>query len=155
VLGGEEIDWVLCEAYAGWRLPLTLAEGGAAVVLGRRGRIEISRIHEGAPFFDRSGANRAIRAVCRDLAKGGAVDLVVSGANGAFLDEAERAALQEAFPGAPCDFPKRSLGEALGAGALMQTIYGALALEKRGLKTALVSAPGLNQQAAGLILRTG
>ena len=39
VVGAEECDWILCEAYAAWRLDRTpLAEGAAAVVLSHDGR---------------------------------------------------------------------------------------------------------------------
>ena len=83
-------------------------------------------------------------------------------ANGTFVDRAERAAIARHCPNAAAYFPKRAFGEALGAGALMQVIVGALALakgevpgsESRGdaLKTALVSTLGFNQQASGLVL---
>jgi 3-oxoacyl-(acyl-carrier-protein) synthase len=50
VVGAEEIDWVLCEAYRDWRLARTpLAEGAAAVVLAREGRWKL-RTHAGMSF---------------------------------------------------------------------------------------------------------
>lgn len=150
VVGGEEIDWVLCEAYAEWRLPFVLAEGAAAVVLGRTGNIALDSIHDGVPFFNRKEAHGAIRRVCGDLAKSGGADLVVGGANGTWVDANEQAALAEFFPGTRTLLPKAALGEALGAGALIQTICAALALEKLRLKTTLVTCPGLNHQAGGI-----
>jgi 3-oxoacyl-(acyl-carrier-protein) synthase len=154
VAGGEEIDWVLCEAYHESRLPVTLAEGGAALVLGRTGRIALDPIHDGVSFTRRSEAASAIRKVHRDLAFacGGGAGLLLSCANGTFIDEAEAAAMAEFFPGTPIAYPKRSLGDALGAGALLQTVHGALALEKRGLDKVIVSALGFNQQATGLVI---
>jgi 3-oxoacyl-(acyl-carrier-protein) synthase len=143
---------VLCDAYAEWRLPFVLAEGAAALVLGRTGNTALRAIHDGVPFFNRGEARGAIRRVCGDLAKNSGADLAVGGANGTRIDADEQAALDEFFPDARTFFPKRALGEALGAGALIQTVYAALALEKQQLKSALVTCPGLNHQASGLML---
>src|SRR5207248_2672646 len=107
---------------------------------------------DGIPLFKQAEAREAISKVHRDLAKNGPVDLVVSCANGTIVDSAEAAALAESFPQAPVEYLKRLLGDALGASALMQTICGALALEKRGLQAALISCVGLNHQASGAIL---
>ena len=152
VAGGEELDWVLCEAYRAWRCPMLLAEGAAALVLGRDGNIALDPVHDGVSFFNRREGDSAVRRVFGDLQKGGPVDLVVCGGNGGWFDAAERASLAEFFPGTPAVDPKQSLGEALGAGALIQTVYGAMTLRERGAGRVLVSAPGLNQQASGLVL---
>ena len=155
VAAGEETDWVLCEAYREWRLSATLAEGGAALVLAREGRIALGPIHDGVTFFRRTEATAAIRQVHRDLAKDGApADLVVSCANGTFIDAAEAAALAEFYPRVPVAYPKHTLGESLGAGALIQVVHGALALKKRNLNNVIVSSLGFNQQASGLLLTT-
>jgi len=44
--------------------------------------------------------------------------------------------------------PKHHLGEAPGAGALLQTVVAAMALEKLALRHALVTVVGWNQQAS-------
>ncbi len=162
VVGGEEIDSVLCEAYGEWRLArstpdglgMLLSEGAAAIVLGREARIELDRIHPGVPFHRQRKIDAAIAQVIAELAKGDAVSCAVGGANGTFIDAPERAALGKLSPAPALLFPKNSLGEAPGASALMQTIVAALALENGNAtgSRALVSCPGLNQQAAGLIL---
>lgn len=167
VVGAEEVDWVLAEAYRAWRLTSAaprieigansgtlLAEGAAALVLTREsGAVALRGIHEGAPFFTRSQARGAARKALRELAeKCGATDVVVSCANGTFIDGAEAGALAESFPKARVLHPKRSLGEALGAGALMQTVAAALELRRGAAKRALVSSLGWNQQAGGAIL---
>ena len=154
VAGGEEVDWFLCEAYREWNLRAMLAEGGAALVIGREGRIALDEIHDGVSFSKKSAARPAIRKLVGELAaKNGAVDLAVGSANGTFIDAAESAAIAEFFPNALLEFPKHALGDALGAGALIQTIHGAMALQKRGLKKALVTSLGFNQQASGLVLK--
>ena len=171
VVGTEEMDWVLCEAYREWRLArgadagargALLAEGAAAVVLAREGRTRIAALHDGVSVFRRGEAAAALNRVFGDLVRGSAVDAVIGCANGTFVDRAESAAIARHCPDAAAYFPKRAFGEALGASALMQVIVGALALAKgelpgcapRGgdLKTALVSTLGFNQQAGGLIL---
>jgi len=161
VIGGEEIDWVLCEAYHEWRLTraapdsehgMLLAEGAAALLLGRSGTIELKKIEEGVPFFRQSEAGAAALAVAERLAEGGSAELVVGSANGTFIDNFEKAAITRFFPQARSVFPKASLGEALGAGALMQTIIAALAVKSGASQSAAVLTVGLNQQVAGLVL---
>jgi len=154
VVGGEEIDWILCEAYHIGRFPMLLAEGAAALLLGRSGKVSLNPIHSGIPFFNQKGGSQALRQVFHDLQTSGPVDLAICGGNGTPKDLAEQAALEEFFPGSAPFFPKQSLGEPMGAGALIQTIHGVLALQQRGSGRALVSAPGLNQQASGLLIES-
>ena len=155
VVGGEEIDWVLCDAYKTWRLPIVPAEGAAALVLGRTGKISLNAIHPGVPFFNQKDATQALRQVFHDLQPDGPVELAVCGGNGSQRNAAEQAAIEDFFPGTPTLFPKQSLGEPMGAGALIQTIHGVLTLQQRGARRGLISAPGLNQQAAGLLIEQG
>ena len=171
VVGSEEIDWVLCEAYREWRLArgadagsrgALLAEGAAAVVLAREGRTKIATLHDGVSVFRRSEAAAALDRVFADLVCESSADAVIGCANGTFVDRIERAAIAQHCPLAAAYFPKRAFGEALGASALMQVIAGALALAKRGMpgaehravavKSVLVSTLGFNQQASGLLL---
>lgn len=167
VVGAEELDWVLCEAYRDWRLlsakpcieiganrGTLLAEGAAALVLTRdTGAVALREIHDGAPFFNRAQARDAVAKVHRELReKCGAADVAVSCANGTFIDAAEAAALAESFPNARVLRPKRSLGEAIGAGALMQAVAAAIELQSGSAGSALVSSLGWNQQAGGAVL---
>lgn len=188
VVGAEEVDWVLCEAYRGWRLTsaepcieigsnrgTVLAEGAAALVLGRdRGVAEVRAIHDGVSFFNRRQAHGAIARVHRELARDcheeqkqrqqqpkgmeegrERVNLAVSCANGTFIDAAEAAALANTFPDARVLYPKTALGESLGAGAITQVVYAAMALrgaQAGGGNAALVSVLGFNQQASGLVM---
>jgi len=162
VVGSEEMDWVLCEAYRDWRLTRAeaesksgalLAEGAAAVVLAREGSIDVPAIHPGVPFFRRRDAAPAIDRAYSELLAGKPADIVIGSANGTFVDGMERAAIARHCPGAECIFPKRSLGEALGAGALMQVVTAALALQHQGKTSALVSSIGFNQQASCALLK--
>jgi hypothetical protein len=148
IVGAEECDWILCEAYADWRLARTpLAEGAAAVVLARAGKYAIET-HPGVPFFRQRDAGAALERVLGDLLEPAAPELVVSSANGMFVDRAEEHALAQRAEGARILYPKRQLGEAPGASVLMQTALAAVALEQLGLRHALVPVVGFNQHAS-------
>jgi 3-oxoacyl-(acyl-carrier-protein) synthase len=167
VVGAEEIDWVICEAYRDWRLARTsaprradapwkawLGEGAAAIVLAREGSIAVEAIHAGVSFQRRSDAPAAIDRVLAELAPRAAVERVVSGANGTFADAAESAAVARHFSGATPRplIPRRALGEAPGASALLQIIAAALECERGESRRVLVPVVGFNQQASAAIV---
>jgi 3-oxoacyl-(acyl-carrier-protein) synthase len=146
VVGAEECDWILCAAYADWRLARTpLAEGAAAVVLRRAGKWRV-QTHPGATFFRRNEAAAALSSVLTDFA-GAKVERVIASANGTFIDRAEASALAAHFPNVPVLAPKRTFGESPGAGALMQTVLAAMTGE-----SALVTVVGFNQQAGAALI---
>lgn len=140
VVGCEEIDWIVCEAFHEWRLASTpLSEGGSSVVLERNGplRVETSA---GISFSNRGDAGNALRQALG----GWKADLIVSCANGTFVDRIEK----QVLPGdARWIYPKGQLGEAPGAGALWQTILAALNVRSKSCESALVPVVGFNQQA--------
>jgi 3-oxoacyl-(acyl-carrier-protein) synthase len=142
VVGAEEADWLLCDAYGKWRLlrstpPIEpfhnpargtiLSEGAGAILLGRSGPVTIEGTHPGSYYATRREASGALRRVLEDL---GTEDTttVVGGANGTFVDLAEADAISEALPQATVYTPKQSLGESVGAGSLWQVIIAAQAL---------------------------
>ena len=87
-----------------------------------------------------------------DLATCGPVDVIVNGHNGTFVDRATDLALARCFPkfGGAVFSPKRSLGEAPGAGALQQVVLAALAIQKLNFSQALVPVIGWNHQAGAV-----
>jgi 3-oxoacyl-[acyl-carrier-protein] synthase II len=190
VVGAEEADWVLCDAYRKWRLlrsepPIepflgsargtVLSEGAGAILLGREGSIAIDQIQPGSNFFVRQAATKCATNVLSVLAKLD-TDVIISSANGTFVDAAERAAILQTAPQAMVYSPKAALGESAGASGIWQVVTGALALRTQqlppllhsasesGLKFPVVSPVkirskgaiildcGLNQQIAGLRL---
>jgi 3-oxoacyl-[acyl-carrier-protein] synthase II len=156
VVACEELDWILCEAYRDWRLAgscgALLAEGAAALVLTRAaGRARIA-VHDGIPFFRRSEAAAALDRVLADLGAHGPFDTVVSCRNGTFIDAAEASALAKYSPAARVLAPKLTLGESLGASALMQIVNAALAVETDGAQSVVVPVLGWNQQASGAVV---
>ena len=107
--------------------------------------------HAGVPFFRRSQAGASLEAALRQIGESSAeAALVVASANGTFIDEAESQAVDSVFGPLPAVFPKRSLGDALGASALAQVICATQAAPEAG--TVLVPAAGLNHQAAAAVV---
>jgi len=161
VVGAEEADWLLCDAYHRWRLlraapPIEvfqaqsrgtiLSEGAGALLLesegfssARPGQSE-DRPAGSSILIERidPGSNfyrRSEAAACLEqiLHRLGANngDIVIASANGTFIDKAESAALLRYCPAATVYAPKASLGESVGAGGIWQVICAALALAER------------------------
>jgi 3-oxoacyl-[acyl-carrier-protein] synthase II len=145
VVGAEEVDWLLCDAYAKWRLVraqppielfhkpakgMILSEGAGALLISRSGRVRIDRTHAGAFYSQRQQLAPALKRLLRELEAPGVS--VIGSANGTFIDGAEAAAVSEALPGALFYSPKPALGESVGASGLWQTIIAATALQSGG-----------------------
>jgi 3-oxoacyl-(acyl-carrier-protein) synthase len=136
IVAAEEADWLLCDAYQKWRLlrsgpPLEvfqgksrgtiLSEGAGAVLLGRRGPIRLEATVAGAHFTKRSEAPGALAQALTKI--GAPMDaIVISSANGTFIDAAEMAAVRHVAPKAVLYSPKEALGEGVAASALWQVI---------------------------------
>jgi 3-oxoacyl-(acyl-carrier-protein) synthase len=152
VVGTEEIDWLLCDAYRRWRLlrsappiqpfskqkrGMILSEGAGAIVLARASRrsaaeaegrpMTIERVHPGGCYGKRAEAEEILMRMLRDLSET-ETDFVISSANGTFIDQAEQGALEQVIPDAIAYTAKPALGESVGASGLWQVILGAQAL---------------------------
>ena len=151
VVGTEEIDWLLCDAYRRWRLlrsappiepfgkqkrGMILSEGAGAIVLGRGGPIRIERAHPGGCYGKRAQAEEILKRMLSDLNQTETA-FVISSANGTFIDQAEQRALEQVIPDAIAYTAKPALGESVGASGLWQVILGAQALRCRELPPVL------------------
>jgi 3-oxoacyl-(acyl-carrier-protein) synthase len=151
VVGTEEVDWLLCDAYWRWRLlraappiepygnpnrGMILSEGAGAVLLAHNGDIRIECAHPGGYFTRRAEAEKLFKRILRDLDQA-EIDFVISSANGTFIDAAECRALQTFFPNALVYTAKPALGESIGAAGLWQVIVAAEALHRRELPPVL------------------
>jgi 3-oxoacyl-(acyl-carrier-protein) synthase len=203
VVGTEEVDWILCDAYRRWHLlrsappiepfskrkrGMILSEGAGAIVLARLSRrraaeaedwpITIEHVHPGGCYGKRAEAEEIVKRMLRDLNQI-ETDVVISSANGTFIDQAEQRALEQVIPGALTYTAKPALGESIGASGLWQVILGAQALccgelppvlhanpnvplrlsrsrmRMARARRAIVLSCGLNQQIAGLRLAIG
>ncbi|HLW34607.1 MAG TPA: beta-ketoacyl synthase N-terminal-like domain-containing protein, partial [Chthoniobacterales bacterium] len=82
VVGAEEADWVLCDAYHKWRLTRSsppiepfsdsargtiLSEGAGAVLLGADGRVKIDRVNSGGNFSHQRDATKVVQRILHDL----------------------------------------------------------------------------------------
>ena len=142
VVGTEEVDWLLCDAYRRWRLlrsappiepfgkqkrGMILSEGAGAILLARDGPITIERAHPGGSYRKREEAEEILMQMLRDLAQP-KIDFVISSANGTFIDQAEQRALEQVIPDAITYTAKPALGESVGASGVWQVILGAQGL---------------------------
>jgi 3-oxoacyl-(acyl-carrier-protein) synthase len=166
VAAAEEADWILCEAYRQWRLTTDrraieiganrgalLADGAAAIVLSRKGPYRLD-IAPAIPFFRRSEASSSLAAALACLPNGTKPGGVISCANGTFIDRAERSAIKAAFGPLRTLYPKVTLGDPFGAGALMQIIGATQELRRGTASTVLVPVIGLNEQAGASLVST-
>lgn len=160
VVGSEEADWLLCDAYRRWRLvrnapPLEpfsrpargmiLSEGAGAVLIQRDAPVWLEKVHPGCNFERQEDAARCVSATFADL-KPEDDNLIVASANGTFVDQAERMAILAHCAQAPVYAPKGALGESVGAGSIWQVIAAVQALKTQRLPPALHAseAAGLN-----------
>ena len=142
VVGAEEADWLLCDAYRRWRLlkpqpPIDLfrrpprgmipSEGAGAILLGREGKVGIEQVHSGGIFWRRQQATKLIAQVISDLSEAKA-NLFVGSANGTFIDLAESSAMAKIVPRMSIYSCKPALGESVGASAIWQVIVAAQSL---------------------------
>ena len=158
VVGTEEIDWLLCDAYRRWRLlrsappiepfskqkrGMILSEGAGAILLAREGLITIERAHPGGCYNKRAEAAEILKTILRGLNQT-ETDLVISSANGTFIDQVEQEALERVIPDASIYTAKPALGESVGASGLWQVILGAQALRHRQLPPVLHTDPNVS-----------
>jgi 3-oxoacyl-(acyl-carrier-protein) synthase len=156
VVGAEETDWLLCDAYRRWRLlrsapPIEpfeqpprgtiLSEGAGAVLLGRDGAIRLEKIASGTNFRKQSEAGDCLERIFAELGDG-EIDLVVASANGTFIDTVEHDAALRHCPSAKVYAMKGALGEGVGASSLWQTICGAQSLRTQSVPPNFVFQEG-------------
>jgi 3-oxoacyl-(acyl-carrier-protein) synthase len=151
VVGTEEIDWLLCDAYRRWRLlrssapiepfsaqkrGMILSEGAGAILLARQGPFTIEYAHPGGCFSKRAEAGDILKEILKDLSET-QIDFVISSANGTFVDQAESEAIGQIIPDAVVYTGKPALGESVGAAAVWQVILAAQALRSAELPPVL------------------
>jgi 3-oxoacyl-[acyl-carrier-protein] synthase II len=163
VVGTEEADWLLADAFASWGMATNrdhfevygrcggtiFGEGAAAILIGRTGQIAIENSSPGMPFRSFRESESVAREMFGSLRKKGLPDVIVSGANGTFADEVERKVFSEFYPSVPVYAPKPAVGEALGESALLQVAIASLALRNQELPGTLAAGsklPSVNRK---------
>jgi 3-oxoacyl-(acyl-carrier-protein) synthase len=172
VVGAEEADWLLCDAYRRWRLlrasppaepfrspprGMVLSEGAGAVLIERERRVRLEKVHPGCNFHRQAEAAQCLTETLGALEPRDE-DLIVASANGTFIDNAERTAIRAHSPAARVYTPKAALGESVGASSIWQVICAVQALRTGEIPPVLHSAPAaglrVDQSAAtGLTLK--
>jgi 3-oxoacyl-(acyl-carrier-protein) synthase len=163
VVGTEEADWLLADAFASWRMATKqdqfevygrsggtiFGDGAAAVLIGRTGPLEIASSSPGLPFHSFRESESVAREMFGGMRSSGLPEIIVSSANGTFVDEVERKAFSEFYPSVPVYAPKPAVGEALGASALLQVAVAGLALRHQQLPGTLAAGsklPSINRE---------
>src|SRR6266536_2597264 len=154
VVGAEEVDWLLCDAYRRWRLlrseapvepfseiakGMILSEGAGAILLARGGPLKIESPHAGRYYRKRTDAETVLKQILSELIEA-ENDFVIASANGTFVDQAECRALSRLVPEALVYTVKPALGESVGASGLWQIIVASQALRHEELPP-LLHAP--------------
>src|SRR5207237_5967162 len=126
VVGAEEIDWLLCDAYRRWRLlrseapvepfsevpkGMILSEGAGAVLLAREGPLKIEGTHA-ARYRKRTDAETILEQALSELITA-ENDFVIASANGTFVDQAQCRALAGFAPKSVVYRVKPALGESV------------------------------------------
>jgi 3-oxoacyl-(acyl-carrier-protein) synthase len=189
VVGTEESEWLVADAFASWRMTAKIdefevfgrtkgtifGEGAGAVVIGREGDLQLTFSSPGQPFFSAQDCRFAAQELFAKAAEQSEPDFIVASANGTFVDTVERQAFNDLFGKRPVFASKTSLGETLGASAMIATVLASIALRHQILPgtlsagsklqsinrttrpvhaaSALVSAVGFNQQINAMGLR--
>ena len=159
VIGAEEFNWILADAFRHFDRSAILTCGAGALCLCREGEIaagvELTAITDAHTFSAHRNRAESARNMRRQLNGGAAGELLCDGLGGSSrTDEAERAAWKD-WSGAQLS-PKRILGEGLMAAVAWQCVAACDAVANRRSTAANVSIVGSNQQAIGArFVRTG
>jgi 3-oxoacyl-(acyl-carrier-protein) synthase len=157
VVGTEEADWLLADAFASWRMAANkdqfevygrsigtiFGEGAAAVLVGRAGQIAITDSTAGVPYYSFRECEPAARAVFGKADTAFSPDFIVGSANGTFADEVERKVFSDTYASVPVYAPKPAVGEALGASGLIQVALAGYALRHQELPGTLAGGSKL------------
>lgn len=152
VVGAEELDWLVAQAFDLFDPGAAVAEGAAALYLRRdaaaAGAVALEAVSQAHLFFNQAQRTEAARKARDEIRNGHetAHALLCDGAQGVpRLDRAEDQAWRD-WAGARLSL-KRVCGEAFMAAAAWQCVAAVDALNQGRFGTATVSVVGCNQQA--------
>lgn len=150
VVGAEELDWLVAEAFGLFDPEGIVGEGAGALYLGRAteetGSVELRAITQPHLFVHKRGRAEAAHQAREELGEPPPNSLLCDGIQGVQrLDQDERAAWKD-WAGSRWS-PKTILGEAFMAAAAWQCVAAVDALLRKLHDSASVSVVGCNQQA--------
>ncbi len=151
VIGSEELDWLVADAFRLFARDAIYASGAGAVYLTKNGAGALAELDAVTDGFTMAGGQcraKAARAARNQLPALAQDELLCDGiCNRRRFDEAETAAWQD-WNGARIH-PKTVLGEAFTASAAWQCVTACDALARGAFPAATVSVVGVSQQAIG------
>lgn len=149
VIGAEEMDWLMSDAFHLFHQGIIPADGAGAIYLRRAANqmpVRLDAITDAQNYSHNQNRSDAARAARREIKLFGDADLLVSSRHGLpGFDEAEHGAWQD-WRGDELQ-PKKILGEGLTAGAAWQCVAAVDALRQTRYASATVSVVGTSQQA--------
>ncbi len=156
VVGTEEGDWLLADAFRHFARSVILGEGAGAVYLrrdsGGESAVRLDAITSPQLFLPNQPRAQAAQQMRAELNACAPDDLLVEGTQDCpRYDAAELAAWRD-WTG-PRVAPKRLLGEGLSAASAWQCVLAIDALQRGRARAAIVSVVGCNQQAIGARFR--
>ncbi len=168
VVAAEELDWVLLEAHRAWGLVQSrsagsdrstqrgtpLAEGAAAVLLSRDPGITTLSFSENGTHFSKADAAEMLKQTLAEIMNDSLPDFIVAAGSETWTGKEIERALQHDFPKITANVLKAnsSIGECLGAGALLQVVVALEELRSTDMQRALVASLGWNQQVAAAMI---
>jgi len=155
VVSAEEIDWLSAEGLMLYSRNYLPSEGAAAIYLEPAGGpVKLLRLPDPVSLAANTRHQAALKIRELLAATDDGQTLLVDGRAGvARYDRPESAAWAD-WTG-PRWSPRTVLGEGMGVSAALQVVAAAEALAEGKFPTAIVTATGANQQAAGLVLDRG
>jgi hypothetical protein len=150
VIGAEELDWLVAQAFCLFDRGGTVSEGAAALYLRRDDgsglSVQLEAISQTHLFFNQRQRAEAARSARAELGHSDQPCLLCDGLQGIHrLDRDEESAWRD-WSGARLS-PKRICGEAFVAAAAWQCVAAVDALKSGAYRSATVSVVGCNQQA--------
>jgi hypothetical protein len=150
VIGAEELDWLVAEAFGLFDPGGVVSEGAGALYLrcdsDSGASVQLQRITEPQLFSSKPQRAQAALRARTEMGPGDRASFLCDGLQGvARLDRNESEAWQD-WPGPRCS-PKLICGEAFAAAAAWQCVAAVDALNRGEYSSANVSVVGINQQA--------
>lgn len=152
VVSAEEIDWLSAEGLRCYSQSYLPAEGAAAIFLESAAcGVRLLRLPDPVSFSARSRMEAALEIRGQLQAEDDGQTLLVDGRCGvARFDRPETEAWRD-WTG-PRWSPREVFGEAMGASSALQVVAAVEAVRSGDFSSALVTATGGNQQAAGMLI---
>jgi 3-oxoacyl-(acyl-carrier-protein) synthase len=154
VIGAEESDWLIADAFRLFDRSLVLGEGAGALYLRRANdstsgeTVQLDLITDAHLFSRETSRSQAAMRMRDQLTASGPAECLVDGRTGCRRFDHPESSAWRSWLGRVFS-PKRILGEGLSAAAAWQCVIAVDHLRRSSDRSAFVSVVGANQQAVG------